>query len=134
TVRGVRVPATGFGFHCYLAIEKVPTVEGRERGEQWNAMLAALGAVPQIKLIVAVDHDVDINSDVAVLSALARRFQAVDALSGESRTLVLPHLKGATYDPSSFHREYPNSKLLVDCTLRSDLTDEQRASFEEARC
>jgi hypothetical protein len=39
----------------------------------------------------------------------------------------------ASYDPASFHRDYPNSKLLVDATLRSDLSDEQRASFEEAR-
>ena len=36
-------PASGYGFHCYLAIEKATTVEGRERGEQVNAMLAARG-------------------------------------------------------------------------------------------
>jgi hypothetical protein len=30
-------------------------------------------------------------------------------------------------------REYPGSKLLVDCTLRSDLSEQQRPSFEEAR-
>jgi hypothetical protein len=46
----------------------------------------------------------------------------------------VPNVKGASYDPSSFHREYPNSKLLVDATLRSDLSEEQRASFAEARC
>jgi hypothetical protein len=133
-VTGVHVPASGYGFHCYLAVHKVPTVEGAERGEQRNAMLAAVGAVPQIKLAVAVDDDVDIYDDSAVIGALARRFQAVDPATGEQRLLVLPNLKGASYDPSSFHREYPNSKLLIDCTLRSDLSDEQRASFEEARC
>lgn len=133
-VRGVHVPASGFGFHCYLSIEKSPTVEGNERGEQKNAMLAALGAVPQIKLIAAFDHDVDITDDAAVLQALARRFQAVDPMSGEARLSVLSNMKGASYDPSSFHREYPNSKLMIDATLRSDLTEEQRLSFEEARC
>jgi 2,5-furandicarboxylate decarboxylase 1 len=133
-VRAVHVPASGYGFHCYLAFEKSPTVEGRERGDQRNAMLAAVGAVPQIKLVVAVDSDVDIYDDVAVMGTLARRFQAVDPLTGDSRLLVLPNMKGASYDPSSFHREYPNSKLLVDCTLRSDLTPEQRASFEDAEC
>jgi 2,5-furandicarboxylate decarboxylase 1 len=133
-VTGVHVPASGYGFHCYLAVRKVPTVEGRERGEHRNAMLAAVGAVPQIKLVVAVDDDVDIHDEGAVIGALARRFQAVDPLTGEQRLLVLPNLKGASYDPSSFHREYPNAKLLLDCTLRSDLTQEQRASFEEARC
>jgi 2,5-furandicarboxylate decarboxylase 1 len=133
-VTGVHVPASGYGFHCYLGVRKTPTVEGRERGEQGNAMLAAVGAVPQLKLVVAVDDDVDIFDDGAVVGALARRFQAVDPLSGESRLVVLANLKGASYDPSSFHREYPNAKLLLDCTLRSDLDDAQRASFEEARC
>lgn len=133
-VTGVHVPASGYGFHCYLGVHKVPTVEGRERGEHRNAMLAAVGAVPQIKLVVAVDDDVDLYDDTAVVGAIARRFQAVDPLSGEPRLLVLPNLKGASYDPSSFHREYPNAKLLLDCTLRSDLDDQQRASFEEAHC
>jgi 2,5-furandicarboxylate decarboxylase 1 len=133
-VTGVHVPASGYGFHCYLAVRKVPTVEGRERGEHRNAMLAAVGAVPQIKLVVAVDDDVDIYDDAAVVGALARRFQAVDPMTGERRLRVLSGLKGASYDPSSFHREYPSSKVLVDCTLSSELSEEQRASFEEARC
>jgi 2,5-furandicarboxylate decarboxylase 1 len=133
-VTGVHVPASGFGFHCYISLRKSPTVEGRERGEQRNVMLAALGAVPQIKLVVAVDHDVDIYDDVAMLQALARRFQAVDPETREERLLVIPSAKGASYDPSSFHREYPAAKLLVDCTLRTDLTPEQRGAFTEARC
>jgi 2,5-furandicarboxylate decarboxylase 1 len=133
-VTGVHVPASGYGFHCYLGVRKTPTVEGRERGEHRNAMLAAVGAVPQVKLVVAVDDDVDIHDDTAVIGALARRFQAVDPLGGEPRLQVIPYVKGASYDPSSFHREYPNAKLLLDCTLRSDLDEAQRASFEEARC
>jgi 2,5-furandicarboxylate decarboxylase 1 len=131
-VVAVHVPASGYGFHCYLAINKVPTVEGRERGEQRNAMLAAIGAVPQLKLIIAFDADVDIFDDIAVLGALARRFQAKDAISGEDRLLVLPYMKGATYDPSSFHREYPNSKLMIDATLSSELPPEGRSNFQEA--
>jgi 3-polyprenyl-4-hydroxybenzoate decarboxylase len=69
-----------------------------------------------------------------VLGALARRFQAVDPLTGESRLTVLPGLRGATYDPSSFHRDYPNSKMMIDATLSTDLTPEQRSGFAEARC
>jgi 2,5-furandicarboxylate decarboxylase 1 len=133
-VRSVHVPANGYGFHCYLGVEKTPTVEGRERGEHRNAMLAVLGAVTQIKLVVAFDADVNIYDDNEVLGALARRFQAVDPLTGESRIQVIPNLRGATYDPSSFHREYPNSKLMIDATLSTDLTDEQRAGFESAVC
>jgi 2,5-furandicarboxylate decarboxylase 1 len=131
-VTAVHVPASGYGFHCYLAMKKRPTVEGRERGEQLNVMLAALGAVPQIKLIIAVDDDVDIFREDAVLGALARRFQVVDPLTRDQRILVIPAAKGASYDPSSFHREYPNSKLLIDATIRSDLSEEQRSSFTEA--
>jgi UbiD family decarboxylase len=131
-VTAVHVPASGYGFHCYLAMKKRPTVEGRERGEQMNVMLAALGAVPQIKLIIVVDDDVDIFREEAVLGALARRFQVVDPTTRDERILVIPAAKGASYDPSSFHREYPNSKLLIDATIRSDLTEEQRNSFAEA--
>jgi 2,5-furandicarboxylate decarboxylase 1 len=133
-VRAVHVPANGYGFHCYLGVEKTPTIEGRERGEHRNAMLAALGAVTQLKLVVAFDTDVDIYDDNEVLGALARRFQAVDPLTGESRIQVIPNLRGATYDPSSFHREYPNSKLMIDATLPTELTDDQRAGFETAKC
>jgi 2,5-furandicarboxylate decarboxylase 1 len=129
----VHVPSSGYGFHCYLAIRKAPTVEGSERGEQRNAMLAALGAVPQLKLVIAFDHDIDIFDEFKVIGALARRFQAKDPSTGEDRLLVIPSAKGATYDPSSFHREYPNSKLMIDATLRSDLPPEVRASFDEAR-
>ena len=133
-VRAVHVPASGFGFHCYLAVAKSPTIEGGERGEQRNAMLAALGAVTQLKLVVAFDDDVDITDDRAVLAALARRFQAVDVLTGEQRLMVIPNVKGATYDPSSFHREYPSSKLVIDATLPTGLSAEQRAGFVEAAC
>ena len=132
SVEAVHVPASGYGFHCYVALRKEPTIEGNERGEQKNVMLAALGAVPQLKLVCAFDHDVDIFSDTEVLGALARRFQARDPRTGEENLLVIPFLKGATYDPSSFHREYPNSKLMVDATIRSDLSPDERAGFVEA--
>ena len=133
-VRAVHVPANGYGFHCYLSVQKTPTIEGRERGEHRNAMLAVLGAVTQIKLVAAFDCDVDIFDDDEVIGALARRFQAVDPLTGDSRIQVLDNVRGATYDPSSFHREYPNSKLMIDATLPTELTDDQRAGFEPARC
>lgn len=133
-VKRVHIPANGYGFHCWLGVEKSPTLEGRERGEQRNAMLAALGAVTQIKLVAAFDNDIDIFDDDAVLGAIARRFQAVDPLTGASRLQVLANVKGATYDPSSFHREYPNSKLMLDVTLPTDLSPEQRSGFDEAAC
>ncbi len=132
-VAAVHVPASGYGFHCYLAIRKEPTIEGGERGEQRNAMLAALGAVPQIKLIIAFDHDVDIFNEQRVLGALAKRFQAIDPRTGRTRLTTIGDLKGATYDPSSFHREYPNAKLMIDATIPTDLDPSVRAAFEEAK-
>ena len=132
-VAAVHVPASGYGFHCYLAIRKEPTIEGGERGEQRNAMLAALGAVPQIKLIIAFDHDVDIFNEQRVLGALAKRFQAIDPRTGRTRLTTIGDMKGATYDPSSFHREYPNAKLMIDATIPTDLDPEVRAAFEEAK-
>ena len=92
-ITAVAVPASGYGFHCYIAMRKRPTVEGRERGEQVNVMLAALGAVPQIKLCVVVDDDVDVYSDEAVLGALARRLQVVDPVTRDERILVIPAAK-----------------------------------------
>jgi 2,5-furandicarboxylate decarboxylase 1 len=133
-VRAVHVPASGYAFHCYLSVTKRPTIEGRERGEHSSAMLAALAAVPQIKLVAAFDDDVDIFDDHAVLGAIARRFQAVDPLSGQPRLHVLPNMRGATYDPSSFHREYPNAKVMLDATIATEITAEQRESFNEAVC
>jgi 3-polyprenyl-4-hydroxybenzoate decarboxylase len=115
-------------------MKKTPTVEGRERGEQTNVMLAALDAFPPIKLVIVVDDDVDIYDERAILRTLARRVEAVDPATRDERLQVIPSAKGAYYGPSSFHREYPSSKVLIDCTLRSDLTEEQRASFVEARC
>jgi 2,5-furandicarboxylate decarboxylase 1 len=130
----VHVPASGYGFHCYLAVRKAPNIEGHERGEHKNAMLAALGAVPQLKLVAVFDDDVDVFDDGAVLGALARRFQAVDSLTGEQRVQVLTGMRGATYDPSSHHREYPSAKVMLDATLPTELTPEQREGFSEAQC
>jgi 2,5-furandicarboxylate decarboxylase 1 len=134
SLTAVHVPASGFGFHCYLAVRKSPNIEGRERGEHKNAMLAALGAVSQIKLVAVFDDDVDVFDDTAVLGALARRFQAVDPLTGEGRIQVLTGMRGATYDPSSHHREYPSAKVMLDATLPTELTPEQRVGFSEAQC
>jgi 2,5-furandicarboxylate decarboxylase 1 len=133
-LRAVHIPATGFGFHCYLSVRKAPNIEGRERGEHKNAMLAALGAVPQIKLIAVFDDDVDIFDDRAVLGAIARRFQAVDPLTREERMQILTGMRGATYDPSSHHREYPSAKVLIDATLPTELQPEERDGFIEAVC
>jgi 2,5-furandicarboxylate decarboxylase 1 len=124
-VPGVHVPASGYGFHCYIRMKKTSTLEGRERGEQKSVMLAALGAVPQIKLVI---------DEGAILRILSRRFQAVDPATRDEHLHVIPSAKGTSYDPSSFHREYPSSKVLIDCTRRSDLTEERHASFVEARC
>lgn len=132
TVRTVHVPPSGAGFHCYVSMTRRPTTEGFETGEGKTALLAVLGAAPYIKLAVAVDDDIDVFDEGQVLWAIATRFQPIDAHTGEPRYFVVPGAKGASPDPSAFHKAYPSSKLALDCTVRVDLPEEVRNQFRRA--
>ena len=44
----------------------------------------------------------------------------------------MPGAKGASPDPSAFHKAYPSSKLALDATVRVDLPEETRAMFKRA--
>jgi 2,5-furandicarboxylate decarboxylase 1 len=132
TVRAVHVPASGAGFHCYVSMKRKPTTEGFETGEGKTALMAILGAAPYIKLAVVVDDDIDIFDESQVLWAIGTRFQPIDAQTGEPRYFVVPGAKGASPDPSAFHKAYPSSKLALDCTVRVDLPEEVREMFLKA--
>ena len=132
TVRDVYVPPSGAGFHCYVSMTRRPTTEGFETGEGKTALMAILGAAPYIKLAVVVDDDIDVFDEAQVLWALATRFQPIDAHTGEPRYFVVPGAKGASPDPSAFHKAYPSSKLALDATVRVDLPEETRAMFKRA--
>ncbi|MFQ5693475.1 MAG: UbiD family decarboxylase domain-containing protein, partial [Nitrospinota bacterium] len=132
TVRAVHVPPSGAGFHCYVSMKRRPTTEGFETGEGKTALMAVLGVAPYIKLAVALDDDIDVFDESQVLWAIATRFQPLDAHTGEPRYFVVPGAKGASPDPSAFHKAYPSSKLALDCTVRVDLPEEARAMFWRA--
>src|SRR5262249_57089249 len=63
-------PKSGTHFHAYMSITK--TAEGQAR----HALMLLLGLDPYLKLVVAVDEDVDVFDEEEVLWALATRFQA----------------------------------------------------------
>jgi 4-hydroxy-3-polyprenylbenzoate decarboxylase len=80
---------SGTHFHCYVSLR--PRVPGHAR----QVILALLGWDPYLKLVVAVDDDIDLARDEDVLWAVATRFQA-------DRDIVLATgLPGSLLDPSS---------------------------------
>lgn len=132
TVRAVHVPPSGAGFHCYVSMSRKPTTEGFETGEGKTVLLAVLGAAPYIKFAVVVDDDIDVFDEQQVLWAVATRFQPIDAHTGEPRYFVVPGAKGASPDPSAFHKAYPSSKIALDATVRVDLPEDVREMFWRA--
>jgi 2,5-furandicarboxylate decarboxylase 1 len=90
TVKAVHVPFSGAGYHAYVAIEKVREGDGK------NVILAAMGAEPILKHVVAVDDDIDIFRDGEVLWAIATRVQAHQAL------FTVPGARTSPLDPSSY--------------------------------
>lgn len=90
TVRAVHIPFSGAGYHAYVAIEKVREGDGK------NVILAAMGAEPILKHVVAVDDDIDIFRDDQVLWAIATRVQAHQAL------FTVPGARTSPLDPSSY--------------------------------
>lgn len=129
----VHVP-TSNPLMCCISMKKRATVERKETGLQKIVILAAIVANPYMKLVIVVDDDIDIKKDEEILWALGFRFQAVDPLTREDRYFVIPGAIGTRADPSSYHYDYPSTKVGIDATIRSDITDQQRLEFERAKC
>lgn len=106
-VSGVHYPNSGTHFHCYLATRQ------RRPGEARQALLGLLGWDPYLKTVVAVDDDVDITDDRAVLWALATHFQPARDL------FVVDGLPGSPLDPSS-SADGSTSRLALDATRGPD--------------
>lgn len=106
-VTGVHYPNSGTHFHCYLATRQ------RRPGEARQALLGLLGWDPYLKTVVAVDDDVDITDDRAVLWALATHFQPARDL------FVVDGLPGSPLDPSS-SPDGSTSRLALDATRGPD--------------
>lgn len=95
---------------CVLQLHK------RFEGEPMNAILAAFGEVPFIKICIAVDEDVDLFDLRDVLWATVTRTQLEEDLN------VIRHVMGFSRDP---HRRY-KSKLAIDATFPLEHKDHFR--------
>lgn len=110
-------PASGTHFHCYVAVR--PGVPGMAK----QIALALLGWDPYLKLVVAVDDDVDVSRDEDILWAIATRFQA------DRDTFVVAGLPGSMLDPST--EGGATSRLGIDAT-RAPGFDAERVTLSDA--
>jgi UbiD family decarboxylase len=102
-VQQVHYPNSGTHFHCYVAVSQ------RRPGEARQALLGLLGWDPYLKTVIAVDDDIDITDDRAVLWALATHFQPATDL------FTIEGLPGSPLDPSS-SVDGRSSRLALDAT------------------
>ena len=95
--------SAGTHFHRYVAMR--PQMAGEAR----QVILALLGWDPYLKLVVAVDDDIDVENDAEVLWAVATRSQASrDVLSADG-------LPGMLLGPSSAS-DGTTSRMGIDAT------------------
>ena len=116
-VRGINLtPASNGYFHCVVSIEKSNDGDGK------TAIMNCFAASHPLKLVIAVDSDVDPFDLEDVEWALATRFQA------ERGMIVVNGARGSSLDPSSAKLAV-TSKLGIDATLP---VKEDRSKFTRA--
>lgn len=101
-VTDIALPKAGRLYHCFLAVEDATPAKARQ------AILSAFGARRYLKLVVAVDDDIDIADEREVLWAIATRVQAAEDV------IIAPNAVGQTLDPSS--RDGATDKMGIDAT------------------
>ncbi|HJX23569.1 MAG TPA: UbiD family decarboxylase [Candidatus Bathyarchaeia archaeon] len=106
TVKGVRLTPQSGGYHAIISIEQ------RNEGEARNAILAALTSHVNIKHVIVVDDDVNVNNMKDVEWAIASRFQ------GDRDLIVIPGARGIASDPSS--KNGVSAKVGIDATKPLD--------------
>jgi len=103
--RGINLTPSGGGyFHCVVSVEKSSDGDGK------MAILNCFAASHPLKLVIAVDSDVDPFNLAEVEWALATRFQA------DGGTVIINGARGSTLDPSC-QKVGITSKLGLDATL-----------------
>ncbi len=88
----------------------------RFEGEPMNAILAAFGEVPFVKICIAVDEDVDLLNMNDVMWAVVTRTRL------EEDTNIIGNLMGFSRDPNRHYK----SKLAIDATCPIDSKDDYR--------
>jgi UbiD family decarboxylase len=102
TLRALNFPKSGTHFHAYMSFKK--SAEGQAR----QALALLLGLDSYLKLVVAVDEDINVFDEEEVLWALATRFQA------DTDMFVIPDVFCNRLDPSS--RDGMSAKMALDAT------------------
>src|SRR4030043_491119 len=72
-----------------------PSRTKQKEGDGVNAIMAALGAHPSMKMVTIVDNDIDIFDDQDVEWAVATRFQ------GHKGLVIIENARGSSLDPSA---------------------------------
>jgi UbiD family decarboxylase len=90
---------------CWL--HGVVSITKQKEGDSVNAIMAALGAHPSMKLVTVVDNDIDIYDDRDVEWAVATRFQ------GHKGLVVIENARGSSLDPSA---DETTTKMGIDAT------------------
>ena len=117
-IRGINLtPSSNGYFHCIVSIRKSNDGDGK------TAIVNCFAASHPLKLVVAVDHDIDPFDLSQVEWALATRFQA------DRGIVLIKGARGSSLDPSS-GKLAVTSKLGLDATLpvKTDFTKFERAA------
>ncbi len=86
----VRIPAITCGYHAYVQVDQ------KKMGEGKKALLAALGSIPEVKTVFAVDKDILLEVDREVMWVLATRVVA------DRDLFMVPGVVGDPEDPTSY--------------------------------
>jgi UbiD family decarboxylase len=90
---------------CWL--HGVVSITKQKEGDSVNAIMAALGAHPSMKLVTVVDSDIDIFDDRDIEWAVATRFQ------GHKGLIMIENARGSSLDPSA---DDTTTKMGIDAT------------------
>ncbi len=102
TLKAINFPKSGTHFHAYMSFKKT------EEGQARHALMLLLGLDSYLKLVVAVDEDVDVFNEEEVLWAMATRMQA------DKDVFIVPSVFCNKLDPSA--REGVSAKMAIDAT------------------
>jgi UbiD family decarboxylase len=90
---------------CWL--HGVVSITKQREGDSVNAIMAALGSHPSMKMVTVVDKDIDVFDDREVEWAVATRFQ------GHRGLVMIENARGSSLDPSA---DETTTKVGVDAT------------------
>jgi UbiD family decarboxylase len=116
-VRSIHYPKSGVNFHCVISMG-----EGAA-GSVRQALMLMFGLDPYLKLVIAVDEDININDESDVMWALATRMQ------GDKDIFVVPNVWTNRLDPSSSGGV--GAKVGIDATAAPDVDAIRCLSTEE---